>query len=380
VPVSAAADDPWHPHLTSQEIAEGWILLFDGETSFGWKGAEKWTVYQGMLAPQSENTSRVVTTTAFGDYELKLEYRLREGGGKAEAVVGCNADGKNSAHPPLKLEQPFFQRDWWELDVVVSGNTIQPSTFPAKRGRRFASFRPTKPVSPTPPPPVRGHLALGGSGVVFRNIRLKPINEKPIFDGKDLAGWKEIPGKKSKFSVTKEGWLNVKDGPGDLQTEGQWADFVLQLDCYSNGDHLNSGVFFRAIPGQFWSGYEAQIRNQWKDDDRSKAVDYGTGGIYNRQPARKVVSSDRAWFTMTIAANGKHMAVWVNGYQTADFTDNRPPSDNARKGCKVAKGPISIQGHDRTTDLSFRNLRITDLSTAPTPPAVKDSVPLPDKK
>jgi hypothetical protein len=53
-------------------------------------------------------------------------------------------------------------------------------------------------------------------------------------------------------------------------------------------------------------------------------VDYGTGGIYNRQPARKVVSSDKERFTMTVAAGGKHLAVWVNGYQTADFTDPRP--------------------------------------------------------
>ena len=122
-----------------------------------------------------------------------------------------------------------------------------------------------------------------------------------------MAGWKEYPGKKSRFTVTKEGWLNVKEGPGDLQTEGQWADFVLQLDCVSNGTHLNSGVFFRCLPGQYQQGYEAQIRNQFTDrptqeytvEDydpgshrltgkrkvRSTAVDYGTGAIYRRVPA-----------------------------------------------------------------------------------------------
>jgi len=26
-------------------------------------------------------------------------------------------------------------------------------------------------------------------------------------------------------------------------------------------------------------------------------VDFGTGGVYNRQPARRVVSSDREWMT-----------------------------------------------------------------------------------
>ena len=70
----------------------------------------------------------------------------------------------------------------------------------------------------------------------------------------------------------------------------------------------------RANAGAFWSGYECQIRNQWQGDDRTKAVDYGTAGLYNRQPARKVVSSDREWFTLTVVAHGYHIAIWNNGY------------------------------------------------------------------
>jgi hypothetical protein len=238
---------------------------------------------------------------------------------------------------------------------------------------------------------------------------------KSIFNAKDLDGWKVIPGHKSKFSVTDKGQLNIKDGNGDIQTEGQYDDFVLQLDIISNGDHLNSGVFYRCIPGEFWSGYEAQIRNEWISDvklkdgtmvsgsltdkgdkvtvqscnkdkrfptnwtpsrevktfnksdvqevvhHRDQVVDIGTGGIYNRQPARKVVCNDREWYTMTVVAHGTHMATWINGYQVADFTDTAPVGDNARKGAKVAKGPISLQGHDPTTDLNFKNIRIAEL-------------------
>ena len=75
--------------------------------------------------------------------------------------------------------------------------------------------------------------------------------------GRRLPAGKQFPGKKSKFAVTKEGWIDLKDGPGDLQSEGQWADFVLQLDCISNGKHCNSGVFFRCRPGEYQQGYEA---------------------------------------------------------------------------------------------------------------------------
>ena len=122
----------------------------------------------------------------------------------------------------------------------------------------------------------------------------------------------------------------------------------------------NSGVFFRCIPGQYQNGYEAQIQNSLKENDRTKPLDFGTGAIYRRIPARKVVSNDNEWFTMTIVAEGKRIATWVNGYQTVDWTDDRQADENPRKGYRAAKGPISLQGHDPTTDILFRNIRIAE--------------------
>ena len=51
----------------------------------------------------------------------------------------------------------------------------------------------------------------------------------------------------------------------------------------------------------------------------------------------------------------------MNGYPVADFIDERPANENARNGCKTGKGAISIQGHDSTTDLNFRNIRLAEL-------------------
>jgi hypothetical protein len=96
----------------------------------------------------------------------------------------------------------------------------------------------------------------------------------------------------------------------------------------------------------------------------STAMDYGTGAIYRRIHALKAVAKDREWFTMTVVAEGNHLATWVDGVQVVDWYDNRPLADNARNGCKLEKGPISLQGHDPTTDLSFRNIRIADLTAS----------------
>jgi hypothetical protein len=232
-----------------------------------------------------------------------------------------------------------------------------------------------------------GHLAFMGAGIVIRGIKLRPLGGKDLFNGKDLKGWKEHPGKKSTFSVTPTGELHVKNGPGDLQTEAQWSDFLLQLDCRTNGKSLNSGVFFRCLPGQYQQGYEAQIHNGFlRDADKeytidvydpktheltekkkikSTAIDYGTGAIYRRIPARRAVTEDNKWFTMTVAANGRHFATWVDGVQVVDWTDDRPLRDNARQGCRLEAGPISLQGHDPTTDLDFRLIRMIDLKAKP---------------
>jgi hypothetical protein len=42
----------------------------------------------------------------------------------------------------------------------------------------------------------------------------------------------------------------------------------------------------------------------------------------------------------------------------SDWTDERPPHGNPREGLRTEPGALSIQGHDPTTDLMFRNIRL----------------------
>jgi len=340
VAVPAFADEKAKPNtLTPKEIAEGWILLFDGETTFGLDvPAQDTMVKDGVLEIRGKFEGTHMRTW-FGPCELRLEVSADRKTWAAEThVVDRAHHDKAEGGLPLGGGKP----------APVGGFDV----------------------------PTRKFTVLGtGEPIYVRSLRCRPTATEPLFNGKDLTGWKlydagraravdpkkkDVP-VKSQYTVTKEGWLNVKNGPGDLQTEGQWADFVVQLECISNGKHLNSGLFFRAIPDLYQEGYEAQIRNEWMGDDRTKPVDFGTGAIYRRQPARKVVSTDGEWFTMTVAAHGRHLATWVNGYQVTDWTDDRKEADNGRNGFKKGKGALSIQGHDPTTDLSFRNIRIQSL-------------------
>jgi hypothetical protein len=317
------------------------------------------------------------TTSQFADYVLKVDFRAAEDTNSgiflrtplkpADAGTDCYelqiAAEKLSPFPtgsfvkrqkamavtPAAAKQPA---DWRTYEITARGGhfTVQLDS------QTVLDFTDPKPLA-------RGRIGLqfNTGPIEFRNVKLKPLGLTRIFNGRDLTGWRELPGRKSVFTVTPEGWLNVKNGNGQLESEAKYGDFVWQLEIFSNGKNLNSGVFFRGIPGQFWFGYESQIHNGYKDGDRSKPVDFGTGGIYNRQPARKVVPNDFEWFAMTIAAAGPHMAVWVNGYPVSDFTDTRPAHANPRQGLRLEPGVLLIQGHDPTTDLSFRNLQIGEL-------------------
>jgi hypothetical protein len=361
--------------LTDEELADGWISLFDGESLFGWKHENEadWRVENGTIVVETGEKGLLVTTTQFADYVLRLDFLCEpttnsgiflatgiEPGDVATECYELNIAGTDNPFPTGSLvnrqavESDFNRSDWQTYEVELQGDHVIVHL----DGQKVLEYD-------DPAPLRRGHigLQLNEGRIAFRNIRLKPMGLKSIFNGRDLTGWKSYPEMQSEFTVTEEGFLNVKNGRGQLETRQSYGDFVLQLECISHAPGLNSGIFFRCIPGEQMNGYESQIHNGFKEGDRKKPVDCGTGGIFRRQDARRVVADDLKWFFKTIIADGPHMAVWVNGFQVSDWTDTRPPDANPRKGRRLEAGTIMIQGHDPTTDLSFRNLRATAMPT-----------------
>ncbi len=357
-------DKPKPNALTKREISDGWILLFDGETTFGWEATAKkkddakpeLRVKDGLLVLTGEG--RVRPTTALALFELRGEYRtaakeakllVRTGSGVALEMGGALTTGKADEWRPFLVK---FAKD---ETIIAAGDLSKPGI--SVTGGSLSDNALGEIILALP--------AGQNSSAELRNVKLRPLATAPLFTGKNLDGWKvnaaDPKRMASKWEVTKDGELSVKNGPGDLVTEKEFDNFVLQFECKTLGKALNSGVFFRCIPGQYQNGYEAQIQNAFVGDDRTKPTDFGTGAIYRRVPARKVVSNDNEWFTMTVVADGKHISTWVNGYQTVDWTDDRKESDNPRQGYRAAKGPLSIQGHDPTTDILFRNIRIAPL-------------------
>ncbi len=340
----------------AQTVAEGeWINLFDGESTYGWTqfGDAAWEVKDGVLVCEKGTSGFLATTSQFADFELTAKIRVT-GGGSAGFAVRTGIEGFAAETGGGALSIPTGKDEFNEIHVKAVGGSVELSL-----NGSAVPVTVTRPLGYVAIQYQRYHGDKRPPKLAVSEVKLRPLGLTPLFNGTDLTGWNIIPDHKSKFAVV-DGALNITDGNGQIETAGTYKDFALQLDIFSNGDHLNSGVFFRTPVGVFWKGYESQVRNEWVKDDRTKPVDFGTGGAYGLCPARKVVSSDREWFKKTVIANGNHIAVWINGYQVSDFYDTRPVHAEAdgKNGYVPDAGTINLQGHDPTTNLSFKNINI----------------------
>jgi hypothetical protein len=89
---SAAEVSRLNNKLTEKEIAEGWKLLWDGQTTEGWRGAkltgfpEKgWVIEDGILkvkkgdGGESTNGGDIVTVEKYRNFELKVDFKITSG-------------------------------------------------------------------------------------------------------------------------------------------------------------------------------------------------------------------------------------------------------------------------------------------------------------
>jgi len=292
--------------LSLEDAMNGWISLFDGRTTCGWTGA---AVAEGLISGGR-------TTSEFHSFEIQT----------LSATAGMLQIGEHS----VRVDGECSMR----IDAVPDS-------------------------SPTA-------IRLG-EGLQLKRLAIRPLKGKSLFNGDDLAGWKAIrrdgspDGSGPQWNV-RSGVLHVTGGPGCLEFQGrQYGDFILQLDVRTRRRHVNGGVFFRAIPGDFMNGYEAQIFNRSSNGDPACPAVWCTGGIDDRQNARRMTSRDGRFFRMTVLARGPHIATWVNGFQQVDWTDTRQPHANPRAGLRLQSGAIQLQAHDPDTDVEFRRIVISSL-------------------
>ncbi len=200
----------------------------------------------------------------------------------------------------------------------------------------------------------------------------------PLFNGKDLTGWKldanpskdiveVIPKKKDGKLIAFEGKLKdgkvvplwrveegvlIGSGPAShlFSERGDYKNFEYRVEAQIN-DGGNSGQYFRTQFGPgFPKGYEAQINATHRDPIR-------TGSLYMPKNKELLVMDvaphkPNEWFTQEVLADGDRIRITVNGKKTVDWKD--PQST-------YTQGHFALQGHDPGTTVKFKKIEVREL-------------------
>jgi hypothetical protein len=187
---------------------------------------------------------------------------------------------------------------------------------------------------------------------------------KPLFNGKDLAGWelKQSKGDIKDYWSVKDGILTAKAGTGWLSTAEQYGDFILRVEWRIEAGG-NSGVFLR-VPGVVegkspsQTGAEIQILddNDPKYKGKLKPYQY-SGSIYTFVPcAKPVFKGAGEWNSFEITCKEDKIAVVYNGEKVAEADASKDPE----LGKRPRKGYIGLQNHGSPVEFRKVEIKVLD--------------------
>lgn len=396
--------------------------LFDGKTLKGWRsvGATNgsYLVKDGAIVctPAGRN---LFTEREFADFILRFEFKLDDGSNNGigirapfegdAAYLGMEiqvldekaADaGKWGKLRPEQFHGSVYDvmaakkgalkpnGEWnteeiialgRRLKVTVNGTTILEANLndvkSAEKIRKHPGlFRES------------GHIGFLGHGdhVEFRNIRIKelahaehdntaPENFVPLFNGKNLDGWKGLvgdPKKRAKMSgdestraqdkadeLMRENW-EVANGTlvyrgkayDNLCTTKDYANFELVAD-WKTSPHADSGFYLRGSPQvQIWDPFTLPTK---------AGSEVGSGGLYNNKTnsAIPMLVADKPvgeWNRMRMLIVGDRVHVFLNDQLVVRDTVLENYWDRSLP--LFPSGQIELQAHN--SEVWFKNLYV----------------------
>ena len=176
---------------------------------------------------------------------------------------------------------------------------------------------------------------------------------KPLFNGKDTAGWHLRKADGHNSWKVEDGILKNTVNKGehgtDLVTDKKFMNFTVKYE-YMVPDNSNSGFYLRGR-------HEIQILGDYKSGKTSKN---GNGAIYNQTAPSEFASKPGGeWQTAEATIIGNKITVILNGKKIHDnvVCDHATGSEIDDKVNEP--GPIFLQGDHGT--VWFRNIRIKEL-------------------
>jgi len=199
----------------------------------------------------------------------------------------------------------------------------------------------------------------------------------PLFNGKNLTGWKASTENSSSFLV-EDGMLVCRGGRAHLFYEGEngaanFKNFELKLRIKTTAES-NSGVYFHTkYQASDWPsvGFEAQVNSKHSDPRKTGSL-YGVVNIWapinpenpfiskvndNREVfvmAPRAPSMDGEWFDYHIIVQDNRIQIKVNGMTTVDWTQ---PNDWT-KSRRIGSGTVGLQAHDPKCVVYYKDIEL----------------------
>lgn len=170
---------------------------------------------------------------------------------------------------------------------------------------------------------------------------------QPIFNGKDLSGWK---------APEPNPWWKVVDGVlvGEndeklkgsmLKTEKSYKDVIVETEVRFP-DNIDSGIMLRKPEIQIQIGVSRSLKK-----DMTCSV-YAHGKYPGQAQGVDKLLKANDWNTIRVQAQGDKYTVWLNGQQVLEYTD--PAFKDA--------APIGLQIHGGVKmKVEFRNIKVKEL-------------------
>jgi len=336
------------------------VELLQPDSLVGWDHGdpppEGWTIVDGRLTGSATSTP-LLSAWTFGGFELRFRWSVADEGalqlllpnvpsGKGLRLTLCEgsdcgrltdsdtelAPGRRIKSRKGKSHAAVVRRDGGKLGVTIDGRWLYEVDVDA--GRRLGL----------------GLAVTAGRGTIAE-VRLEEPPGKPMFNGKDLAGW-YTNGDITQWLVKGE-QVVLSGRPRDyLRTEKEYANFTwsMELKMRRGG---NSGLGIRT-PHQGWptaDGMELQLLDSPYD---AVIKDQPFMAVYGHVlPLGRADKSER-WNRVVVKAEGYMITAWVNGRMVQQVNTFHHPELKHR----FLRGWLGFQDHGAW--IRARNVRLLE--------------------
>ena len=395
----------------------GWKPLFNGHDLTGWKGLvadppkrakmsdqemadaqsqadadmqAHWSVVDGVLTFDGQGQN-ICTFDDYGDFEMLVDWKIEEGGDSGiylrgtpqvqiwdpakapEGSGGLYNNQINPAKPIFRADKPAGEWNTFRIKMIGERVSVWLNHVPVVIDVPLENYwERDKAIYPTGPIELQNH----GSMLYFKDILIREISKpereaekklaawKPLFVGKDLAGWQYKPGT---WKVENGEMACV--GGSYIWTEEQYGDFILELE-FKIPPGGNSGVFFRNadINDPVQTGIELQVYDTFGQEPPGRNH---CGAIYDcMAPMVQAVRKPGEWNHVVLICRGPWINAYMNGQRIIRmdldrWTEPRKNPDGSPNKFNTAYKDMKRTGYigfqDHGNPVYYRNIRIMPL-------------------